>query len=248
RTDRSQREAVVNDGNRFSRLRLLVGEEALARIACSHMVVAGLGAVGSFAVEGLARSGVGCLKLIDFDTVEPSNTNRQLYALTSTMCRPKADLAAARVRDINPECRVESIVDRITKGQLESLLTPYPDVVVDAIDTVRDKVSLLAWCIAHAIPVVSSMGVARRTDPLSLRVGELGSIQGCPLARCVRTELRKLGIGDAIRCVFSVERPATMPNRQQTGDFEPRAMGSSVCVTGTAGLLMAREALKMVLG
>lgn len=243
-------QATAGDGGeRFSRMRILLGEEALLRLHTARVLVAGLGAVGSFAVEALARSGVGCLRLVDCDCVELSNINRQLYALNSTMHLAKAALAAARVQDIDPACRVEGVEIRIADETLERLLTPRPDVVVDAIDTLRDKVSLLAYCLAARIPVVASMGAARRSDPLRVTVGDLAAITSCPLARMVRKGLRLKGLSDKeLRCVYSTEPPAPMPSAAVREGLPPRAMGSSVCVTGVMGLVLAREAMALLQG
>jgi tRNA A37 threonylcarbamoyladenosine dehydratase len=234
----------MNSGERFSRLRMLLGEEALLRLSRAHVLVAGLGAVGSFAVEALARSGIGHLRLVDFDHVELSNVNRQLYALDSTENLAKAALAAARVQDINPACLVEGLEMRIQDETLEQLLTPRPDIVVDAIDTLRDKVSLLAYCVTAQIPVVASMGAARRSDPLCVTSGNLAAIEGCPLARQVRKMLRAKDLSwEGLRCVFSTELPARASSAALRERLPQRAMGSSVCVTGVMGLVLAREAM-----
>lgn len=239
--------ATMDGGARFARLRALLGDDALSRLAQARVLVAGLGAVGSFAVEALARSGIGHLRLVDCDRVELSNVNRQLYALDSTERLAKAALAAARVRDINPACLVEGLETRIQDETLERLLTPRPDVVVDAIDTVRDKVSLLAYCLTTGIPVVASMGAARRSDPLRVTSGDLAAIEGCPLARQVRKRLRGRGVsGGGLRCVFSTEPPAPISCAAPRGDLPLRTMGSSVCVTGVMGLVLAREAMALL--
>ncbi len=251
------REAVEPRGkpgsdDQFSRVEMLIGEAGVKRLATSRVVVAGLGAVGSFAVEALARSGIGHLRLVDFDCVEPSNINRQLYALHSTLTLPKAKLAALRVNDISPSCQVESLEERINSENIFSFLNPRPDVVVDAIDTVCDKVSLLWACLSHGIPIVSSMGAARRFDPTCVRVGAIEAIHGCPLAKKVRKGLIQFGfdgnsMGKGLRCVYSIEPAMAQVMRINPGKAPFRAMGSSICVTGVFGLVMAREALRCLL-
>lgn len=236
----------------FSRLEMLIGEAGVKRLAESRVVVAGLGAVGSFAVEALARSGIGHLRLVDFDCVEPSNINRQLYALHSTLSLPKAKLAAQRVNDISPSCQVEPLEERINNENILSFLIPRPDVVVDAIDTVCDKVSLLWACLSHGIPIITSMGAARRFDPTCVRVGAIEAIHGCPLAKKVRKGLIQAGfdekhMGKALRCVYSVEPAMAQITRIHPGKAPSRAMGSSICVTGVFGLVLAREALRCIL-
>lgn len=235
----------------FSRVERLLGTDALRRLAQAQVTVAGLGAVGSFAVEALARSGVGRLRIVDFDRVEPTNINRQLYALHSTIGRSKAEIAAERIHDIAPDCLVEAIGASVNNENVLSILSPEPDVVVDAIDSVRDKVSLLCACLSRKIPVISSMGAALRSEPTFVRVGALGEVQGCPLARSVRNGLKKAGMEfsarqTGLRCVFSTEAVMKSSMQDRCTDGTPRALGSLVCVTGVFGLVAAREAIRLI--
>ena len=217
-----------------SRTRLLFGDEGAARIAAGKVLVAGMGAVGSFAVEALARSGVGDLSLVDFDVVEPSNVNRQLYALHSTLGQPKTALARARVLDINPACAV---------SVREVRLPGDPAALAPIVHGLR-----------AGIPVISSMGAARRRNPALVRTGALRDVAGCPLAKGLRRALRALFAepGDAdlsvealpasrLTCVYSAEPPAPQPAAPECG---PRAMGSTVCVTGAFGLAAASAVLE----
>lgn len=240
-----------------SRTVLLYGEDGAARIAGASMLVAGLGAVGSAAVEALARSGVGALALVDFDVVDPSNTNRQLCALRSTIGRPKCDIVAARVADINPSCRVTAIRGRIPPelpGAREFLAgLPRPDVIIDAIDDVGAKAALIAAAAAEGVPIVSSMGAARRLDPTKVRVGPLGDVAGCPLAKALRHALRAIisgpdadmqsGVVRRLECVYSAEPPVKQP---PSAPESPRAIGSSMCVTAVFGMAAAYAALQRV--
>lgn len=244
-----------------SRTRLLYGDAGASLIADATILVAGLGAVGSVAVEALARTGVGHLILIDFDTVEPSNINRQLYALQSTSGRAKCDVALERVRDINPECDVVPLPERLPSDPyaLERLLgqLPSPGVIVDAIDDIGAKAALVMLGLRLGVPVVSSMGAARRFDPSQVRTGSLGEVSGCPLAKGLRRALRELlsnsdgfsGLhvedlpASCLTCVYSHEAPAPQVSAPE---FGPRAMGSSICVTGTFGLAAASAALKVI--
>ncbi len=237
----------------LSRIRLLYGDDGASRIAAGKVLVAGLGAVGSFAVEALARSGVGGLTLIDFDVVEPSNVNRQLYALHSTIGRSKGDLAAARVGDINPACA--ATVRRVRLPEDPAVLAasladlPRPDLIVDAIDDVGAKAALILYGVHAGIPLVSSMGAARRRNPALVRTGALGDVAGCPLAKALRRVLRtrlaeECGAVPSVEalpasrlaCVYSLEPPARQTAAAGKG---PRAMGSSICVTGAFGLAAA---------
>ncbi len=244
-----------------SRTRLLYGDDGAARIAAGKVLVAGLGAVGSFAVEALARSGVGDLTLIDFDVVEPSNVNRQLYALRSTIGRQKGDIARARVLDINPDCHVAVLSARLPDDEdgLASILAPMPSprIIVDAIDDLGAKAALILHGLHAGIPVVSSMGAARRRNPSQVRTGALCDVSGCPLAKGLRRALRvrlaeesdgSLTVetlsASRLTCVYSSEPPASQP---VAPEFGPRAMGSSVCVTGAFGLAAAASVLERLL-
>lgn len=246
-----------------SRTRLLYGDAGASRIADATVLVAGLGAVGSAAVEALARTGVGHLLLVDFDVVEPSNVNRQLFALRSTIGRSKCEVARERVRDINPDCDVVLLPGRLPHdpGLLASLLAPLPSpgVIVDAIDDIGAKAALIMHGLRAGVPVVSSMGAARRFDPSQVRTGSLADVSGCPLAKGVRRALRGLlsatdgfpGVNvetlpaSCLTCVYSREAPAPQVSAPECG---PRAMGSSICVTGTFGLAAASAALRRLLG
>jgi len=240
------------DDVRFSRTRALLGAEAMERLRRATVLVAGLGAVGSYAVEALARSGVGRLRLADFDIVQPSNLNRQLYALGSTLGRPKVEVAAERVRDIHPDCVVEARRVFIAGDTLGLLLAEPPDVLVDAIDALGPKVALLAAAHRAGVWTISAMGAATRTDPLAIRVADLAHTERCPLARWVRRRLRALGIVSGIRCVYSIEpapRAAEAAADPPPAEFElrrgraRRALGSLPTVTGMFGLVAAHEAI-----
>ena len=238
----------------FSRSELLLGEEALERLRTSRVTVFGLGGVGSFAVEALARAGVGQLRLVDHDAVGPSNLNRQLFALRSTLGQPKAAVAAARVRDINPDCEVDPCVTFIHAGTLLDLLTPRPDIMIDAIDSMACKVALLGRGYELGIPIISAMGAGGRMDSSQLAVGDLSDTRICPLAARVRKELRKVGITQGIRCVYSLE-PADNKRAANPMDIEPhrgpgrqrRPVGTISYMPAMVGLKVAEEVLKMLL-
>jgi tRNA threonylcarbamoyladenosine dehydratase len=239
--------------DRFSRSRLLLGDAALKRLEESRVIVVGLGAVGGYAVEGLARSGVGSLMLIDFDTVCPTNINRQLYALESTVGKRKTEVAAARVRDINPRCRVETKSVFVDAENVAEVLATSPQLVVDAIDSLGPKVSLLAECWRRDVPVVSSMGAARRRDPTRIVVGDIFDTTECPLARQIRRRLKRMGVGRGIRCVYSTERVGTEglgPEESQSGDRgrPRRTLGSLPPITGIFGLTLAALGIEVLLG
>ncbi len=241
--------------HRFIRTEMLLGKDGLRRLQHAHVVVAGMGAVGSYAVEALVRAGIGHLRLVDFDVVRTSNLNRQLYALESTLGRAKVEIAAARVRDINPACHVEALRLFIDDDTMDEVLKPPVDVVVDAIDSLGPKVRLLAACVGRSLPVVSCMGAATRTDPKKIHVADIAKTDMCPLAKLVRKNLRQRGIVKGVTCVFSTELPPApdgLPDEAvcDAGEREDvvrgrvrRPLGSLSCMTGMFGLLAAHRVI-----
>lgn len=225
--------------DRWSRTRLLIGAEACYRLAQARIMVVGLGGVGSFVAEGLARSGVGNLTLVDADQVAISNINRQLVALTSTMNQPKALVLAKRIKDINPECHVEAHTIRCNQDTVNDLLQNRPDYVVDAIDSVPDKVCLIQRCITKNIPIISAMGAGNRLDPTKFEVADISRTHTCPLARKLRHELRKVDIEEGLQVVYSREKPV------QTEPGLP--VGSISFVPSVAGLILASAVIRSFL-
>ena len=217
-----------------------------------------MGGVGGYAVEALARSGVGTLHLYDDDTVSESNLNRQLAALHSTIGQPKAEVMARRVRDINPTCQVEAIrLFYLPQNADQVDLSPY-NYVVDCIDTVAAKLELVTRCNALQVKIISAMGTGNKFDPSALVVTDISKTQGCPLARTVRKELRKRGIHH-LKVVYSTELPAS-PLR--SADYEPPQTtetrpgstarrdtpGSTPFVPAAAGLLLASAVAREIGG
>lgn len=245
---------------RFLRTQQLLGDSGFRRLQSSRVVVIGLGAVGGYAVEGLARAGVGSLRLFDFDTIQPSNINRQILALESTLYQPKAKVAAERVRAINPNCLVEAQEVFADQETLATILDPVPDLVIDAIDSLNPKIQLLSEVYKRGIPLLSSMGAALRTDPGKIAVGDIAESRGCPLAKRVRKRLRRVGIETGIRCVFSTEKvtftytpPVSDPNVPPANIYENRGrkrviLGSLPTLTGIFGLILANEAILYLSG
>lgn len=243
---------------RFKRIELMLGSNALDRLRDSYVMVAGLGAVGSYAVEGLARAGVGRFKLIDFDRVCMSNINRQLYALESTVGRQKCEVAKERILDINPNCRVEAINGFIDSETIREYIGDRPDIVIDAIDSLNPKVELISAVRTSEIPLITCLGAALRFDPASIRVANLSETFGCPLGRLIRKRLRKRGISMDYPCVYSEEAlPDPLPIAAPTdalGDnpLQERGrirntLGSMPTITGIFGLTAANLAIKMLI-
>lgn len=244
--------------NRFHRTELLLGPEAMERLRGAHVTVAGLGGVGSYTVEALARAGVGRLRLIDADVVNLTNINRQLFALGSTVGRPKVELAAERVRDINPNCEIEPLRIYIDSATTDQILTPLPDVLIDAIDTLSPKVGLLQRALELGVPcIISSMGAANKTDAQAVRVADLAKTKHCRLARFLRKRLRRRGIQTGITCVYSEEETGRVELPEEIPDFEAPSktctgqirtpLGSTPWLPPIFGFTAAAEAVKFLI-
>ena len=240
--------------DQFIRTRLLVGDEPLERLKNAKVAVFGVGGVGGYAVEALARSGVGTLHLYDDDTVSESNLNRQIAALHSTLGQPKAEVMARRVRDINPDCQAEVFrMFYLPQNADEVDLSQY-DYVVDCIDTVTAKLELVTRCNALQVKIISAMGTGNKFDPSAFVVTDISKTHGCPLARTMRKELRKRGVHH-LKVVYSTELP-TSPLRPadfeppETSDTRPGSTarrdtpGSMPFVPAAAGLLLASAVVR----
>lgn len=189
------------------RTALLLGDEAVARLARAHVAVVGLGGVGGAAAEMLARAGVGRLTLVDSDTVADTNRNRQLCALVSTVGKPKTEVVAARLRDIHPALELREVREFLCEENVAALLEPRPDAVVDAIDTLSPKIALIQYCLKAGIPLVSSMGSGAKRDATAVRIADISRTRQCPLAHMLRKRLHKLGIREGFQAVYSEEVP-----------------------------------------
>ncbi|MCL2823926.1 MAG: tRNA threonylcarbamoyladenosine dehydratase [Polyangiaceae bacterium] len=185
----------------------LIGTKGVANLRSATITVAGLGGVGSFCIEALARSGVGHLRIIDHDTVSASNCNRQLHALQSTLGQPKVDVMKSRVLDIDPTITVEAVQRFFASDTADELLAAPTDLIIDAIDALGPKIELLARCKESGIPVITALGGAARLDPTKVRIAPLAETSGDPLASRVRKLLRRRTSLDGITAVFSVEPP-----------------------------------------
>lgn len=235
----------------FLRTRLLIGEENILKLQKASVTVIGLGAVGSFATEALARSGVGSFTLIDSDTIQITNINRQLYALHSTLGKPKTEIAASRISDINPNCKIKTLKIFVNSDNLDMIFKDKPDIVIDAIDSFSPKVRLLEYCVKNNIKVISSMGAALKTDPSAIKTADLFETHHCRLAERLRGELRKCGIQKGIKCVFSSQSAKMKPVYPEnlpkgTEIFEKNSvkiLGSIPMITGIFGLNIAHLAI-----
>ena len=192
--------------NWLERTALLLGEEKLGRLRRAHVLVVGLGGVGAYAAEMIARAGVGRMTVADADTVSVSNINRQLVALRSTVGRPKAEVLAERLRDINPELELTVLNRFIRDEETYALLdAAHYDYVVDAIDTLSPKLALILAALERGLPLVSSMGAGAKTDPTKLEIADISKTHHCPLAHMLRKRLHKAGVRRGFQAVFSPE-------------------------------------------
>ncbi len=237
----------------FLRTSLLLGKENIEKLFNAKVAVIGLGAVGSFATEILARVGIGNLLLVDFDTVQTTNLNRQLYALHSTIDKKKVDVAKQRVLDINPKCNVETLDLFVNTDTLPAIFKNKPNIVIDAIDSYNPKLRLIEYCYKNDIKIISSMGAALKTDPFQIKYADLFETHHCKLAERLRGDLRSLGISSGIPCVFSEQSPQIKPiplpkeeEKKYGKNGGPKILGSTPVITGTFGILLANKAISII--
>ena len=197
----------MNDISWLGRTTLLIGEEKIRMLNDKHVMVVGMGGVGSFAAEFICRSGIGTMTIIDGDAVDPTNRNRQLPALSTNHGVAKADIMQERLLAINPELTIKVIKEFITPENVERLLLEKPDYIIDAIDSVTPKLTFLKLAYQSKIPIVSSMGAGAKLDPTQIKVVDISKTMVCPFAQQVRKMLKKENIYKGIKCVFSPEIP-----------------------------------------
>ena len=227
----------------FLRTEMLLGEAAMKTLAGSHVAVFGLGGVGSWCVEALARAGVGTLTLVDHDQVGVTNINRQIQAVHSAVGQDKTEAMAGRVRDINPDCRLRLLTDKYEAQRREEFFTEPYDYIVDAIDLVSCKLDLIETALTRNIPIISSMGTGNKLDPSLFRVADISKTEGCALARILRKELKKRGIVHH-KVVFSPELPVK-PEQMETPPPGRRTVPASVpWVPPVAGFLLAGAVIR----
>jgi len=242
--------------HRFSRTELLIGPHGLSVLGDKHVMICGIGGVGSYAAEALGRAGIGHITLVDFDDICLTNVNRQIHALSSTVGKPKVDVMAARLCDINPDAEITAIKSFFSAQNAEQLLLPRPDYVLDAIDHFTAKTCLITICRQKGIPIISSMGAANKLDPTKIEVSDISATRNCRMARSMRKILKNSGITTGVKVVYSTELhreldPATStgcgtdcicPNREeQTFRCEHRRviLGSISYIPSIIGLTMS---------
>ena len=230
---------------RFERQSLILGEQATSTLASRTVALFGVGGVGSYAAEALARCGVGKIVLVDHDTVSKTNINRQLCALESTVGKLKVDVVADRLCDINPKIVIEKRAEFLLPENADAFDFSSYDFVIDAIDTVSAKLTIAERCTSLGVPMISCMGTGNKIDPSALRVSDIAKTSGCPLARVMRRELKKRGIAH-LPVVYSEETPIKPLCEMLSPSGKPTP-GSVAFVPSVAGLLAASEAIKRLI-
>lgn len=226
----------------FNRTAMLIGEDNVEKLSHASVALFGLGGVGSYCAEALARCGIGKIMIVDCDVVSKSNINRQLCALQSTVGRYKTEVVAERLLDINPDIKLDARCERLTPDNIDTFDLARYDYIIDAIDTVSAKLALVEKAQELGIPMISSMGTGNKTNPSALMVSDISKTSVCPLARVMRRELKKRGIYK-LKVIFSTEEPKT-----PTQNDEKKAPPASIAfVPSVAGLLAASEAVKEIL-
>ncbi len=239
-------------GNQYSRTRLLLGEEGMHKLRSARVILFGLGGVGGYTAEALARSGVGYMDLVDDDTVSLTNLNRQILATHNTVGQHKVDVARQRILDIDPTIQVRTFKTFYLPETADQFDFSQYDYVIDAIDTVTGKLNLIAQAKAAGVPVISCMGTGNKLDATGFKVADISKTSGCALARIMRKECAKRGI-KGVKVVYSEELPLMPevdpnepPEPQREGSSRRSLPGSTAFVPGVAGLIMAGEVIKEI--
>lgn len=239
--------------HRFSRTELLIGKDGLNTLTNSTVAVIGIGGVGSYTVEALARSGVGHLILIDDDDICLTNINRQIHALQSTIGKPKVDVMKERILQINPKLKVTTLKMFFNKDTEEQLFSLNPDYIVDAIDTISSKISLIKTCTERKVPIVVSMGAGNKLNPSGFEVADISKTSVCPMAKVLRRELKRLGVHKGVKAVYSKEQPlkplqneescatgcVCPPTASRTCTVKRQIPGSIAFIPSIVGLMLA---------
>lgn len=227
----------------FQRTELLIGHENLEKLKSSHVLVFGVGGVGGYVVEALVRSGVGEISIVDFDTIDITNLNRQIIALQSTVGKLKTSVIKERAKDINPDIIIHEYPIKFSKDKIDEIFQGKNySYIVDAIDLVTNKLDIITIANERKIPVISSMGTGNKLNPTMLEVADINKTSVCPLARVMRKELKNRGI-KKLKVVYSKENPKKPENNE--GSREKRVnVGSVAFVPSVAGLIIASEVIK----
>ena len=229
--------------NRFLRTSLLLPEEKMNSIRNSHVMIFGVGGVGGYVVEALVRSGLGKVSIIDNDTVNPTNINRQIIALENTIGRLKVEVFKERILAINPNCIVTCYDTFITENNINEIDYNGVDYIVDAVDTISAKIAIITKAKELNIPIISSMGAGNRLDPMQIRFADINQTKNCPLAKVMRYELKKREIKN-VKCIFSLELPITPLKEIINEENGKTVIGSISYMPSIFGLMIASEVIK----
>jgi len=236
------------DTSWLSRTQLLIGEDKLAKLTRSHVMVVGMGGVGSYAAEFICRSGIGKMTIIDGDVVDPTNRNRQLPALAVNHGKPKADIMAERLKDINPELELTVIKEFINPEMVEKLLAGNPDYIIDAIDSITPKITFMKMAYEKKLAMVSSMGAGGKFDPTQLKITDISKTIICPFAQQIRKVLKTHGIYKGIKVVFSPEEPIKESLMMTDGrNYKKSAYGTISYLPAAFGAVVSSVAIRDLL-
>ena len=240
---------MTKDISWLARTELLIGKDALLKLTASHVVVVGLGGVGSYAAEFIARSGVGRMTTIDGDVVDPTNRNRQLPALATNHGMSKAMIMEERLKAINPEISLTVVKEFINPEMVRQQLNEKPDYIIDAIDSITPKITFIQMAYESKLPLVSSMGAGAKLDPTQLKVVDISKTWNCPFAQQIRKNLKKLGIAKGIKVVFSPENPNKESLMLTDGkNFKKSAYGTISYLPAVFGAVAASVAIRDLIG
>lgn len=238
----------MKDISWLSRTSLLLGKETVERLTAKHVMIVGMGGVGSFAAEFIARSGIGRMTIIDGDVVDPSNRNRQLPALATTHGQPKVQIMAERLKAINPELELEAVQKFVNPEMVQQMLELKPDFLIEAIDSVTPKLTFMRLAYESGIPMVSSMGAGAKLDPTQLKVVDISKTYNCPFAQQIRKNLRDHGIRKGITVVFSPEEPIKESLMLTDGsNYKKSAYGTISYMPATFGAVTASVAIRSLM-
>lgn len=236
---------MMNDLSWLSRTSLLIGEDSLKKLTQKHVLVVGMGGVGSFAAEFIARSGIGTMTIIDGDVVDPTNRNRQLPALATNHGVAKVKIMAERLLAINPELKLHVVEQFVNPEMVKEQLASKPDFLIDAIDSITPKLTFITQALESQLPLVSSMGAGAKVDPTQLRVVDISKTYNCPFAQQIRKNLKRNGIYKGLKVVFSPENPIKESLMLTDGkNFKKSAYGTISYMPATFGAVAASVAIR----
>ena len=233
--------------DKFSRTEMLIGNDGMDKLKDAKVAVFGLGGVGSYVCEGLARSGLGNFILVDFDKIDESNINRQLIATVNTIGRYKVDLMKERILEINPDANVDIYREFYMADSKTDIITGDLSYAVDCVDTILAKIAIICKCDALDVPVISSMGTGNKLDPSMFEVADIFETSVCPLAKIMKKDLRKRNI-EKLKVVYSKEQPINTNDHPINKDRKYKVKGSTSFVPSVAGLIIAGEVIKDIAG